>query len=693
MKLKKNFAALILISAIWIGSAHAQTITVTTVNDVVDFGGLQQVGDLPGPDKQVSFREACIAANNTSGPQTIAFAIPESEYWLMPGIALLRLEGEVFPLNDDGTVVDFTTQSAFNGEKVGIFGLDPNGLGAQAISIDGNNCVIKGLDTVRQRGYAVRIMGNNNRVISCNISGPLHAAVYVSGFVGFPTPTGNIVGGTKPGEGNVLSSVGIDGPAEGTIVIGNVINAGVSVRGATQYGAIVTNTRIGGTTLAERNVISGAGSYGEEGLPVGDQVSIVDADNTLVEGNYIGTTADGMSPFAPQIGPTGVEVRDARGTIIRGNLISGLRAVGTNHYAGQIFGEAVHVGGTNANTLDTVIQENTIGLGADGITPVLTHSGIIVSSLTTTYRVVNTLIASNHIASVETNGVFVAPFENSVRITTNSIHDNDALGIELSGSGIADGPTLNDPGDVDTGGNGLQNFPVIAQVSQLSSTSTLIQGSFNSAPNQSFVLEFFSNRACDQIGFGEGRDFLGSTAVNTNASGNANFAVTFAVGVDANTAVTATATDANNNTSEFSKCQSVNGGGISPTPSPTPTPTATPTATPFATPTPTPVTSPMLHSTNIALSARLKRGAVTVTGVVTVADANGKLTPNATVSGTWTLPDGSTQTQSAITNSKGNANFSVRSSRGSYTLTESNIAKSGYAFDAANSVVTESITK
>jgi uncharacterized lipoprotein YmbA len=101
----------------------------------------------------------------------------------------------------------------------------------------------------------------------------------------------------------------------------------------------------------------------------------------------------------------------------------------------------------------------------------------------------------------------------------------------------------------------------------------------------------------------------------------------------------------------------------------------------------------MLHSTNIALSARLKRGAVTVTGVVTVADANGKLTPNATVSGTWTLPDGSTQTQSAITNSKGNANFSVRSSRGSYTLTESNIAKSGYAFDAANSVVTESITK
>jgi len=580
MKMINKFPAVAVVAMIALAAfvafpttAASQTMKVNIVDDVVDFGGLQQVGNLPGPDGKVSFREACIAANNTSGPQTIAFAIPESEYWLMAGIALLRLEGEVFSLNDDGTIVDFTTQAAFNGGKVGIYGLDPNGLGAQAISINGNNCVIKGLDTVRQRGYAARIMGNNNRVISCNTTGPLHTAFYVAGFVGFPTPTGNVIGGTQPGEGNVLSSVGVDGPAEGTVVIGNRIRAGISVQGAVQYGAIVNNTRIGGTTAAERNVISGAGGYGEEGFPVGDQVSIVDADNTLVAGNYIGTTADGMAAFVPQIGPTGVEIRDSRGTTIRNNLIAGLWVEGINHFAGQIFGQAVHVSAANKNTRNTVIQGNTIGLAADGITPIRTRSGIMVTPLSTFYHAFNTLVASNHIGNVETNGVFVSPFENGVKITTNSIHDSGGLGIELSASGIADGPALNDPRDVDTGANGLQNFPVIAFASQASATSTLVGGSFNSTPNQSFILEFFSNPACDPIGFGEGQEFLGSTVVTTNGSGNANFSVTLPAGAQLGDSVTGTATDANGNTSEFSQCRTVSSGG--PAPTPTPTPTAT----------------------------------------------------------------------------------------------------------------------
>src|ERR1043166_2071131 len=70
-----------------------ETITVTTLNDVVDFGGSQMVADLPGPDGKVSFREAIIASNNTPGPQTIAFAIPQ---WLFSELALLRLEDGAF---------------------------------------------------------------------------------------------------------------------------------------------------------------------------------------------------------------------------------------------------------------------------------------------------------------------------------------------------------------------------------------------------------------------------------------------------------------------------------------------------------------------------------------------------------------------------------------------------------------------
>ena len=77
-----------------------QTITVTTLDDISDFGGAQQIGDLPGLDGKVSFREAVAAANNTTGPQIIAFAVPPSEFWLIPGVGLLRLEEGAFFLND-----------------------------------------------------------------------------------------------------------------------------------------------------------------------------------------------------------------------------------------------------------------------------------------------------------------------------------------------------------------------------------------------------------------------------------------------------------------------------------------------------------------------------------------------------------------------------------------------------------------
>ena len=61
-------------------TAAGEIVTVNTVEDIVDFGGAQQVSDLPGPGGKVSFREAVTASNNTLGPQTIAFAIPTSEW-------------------------------------------------------------------------------------------------------------------------------------------------------------------------------------------------------------------------------------------------------------------------------------------------------------------------------------------------------------------------------------------------------------------------------------------------------------------------------------------------------------------------------------------------------------------------------------------------------------------------------------
>jgi hypothetical protein len=84
-----------------------------------------------------------------------------------------------------------------------------------------------------------------------------------------------------------------------------------------------------------------------------------------------------------------------------------------------------------------------------------------------------------------------------------------------------------------------------------------IQGNLNSTPNTAgFAIDFYDNSACDPSGYGEGERYLGATVVNTNANGDAPFLVTFP-GVPSGHVITATATDPNGSTSEFSACGAV----------------------------------------------------------------------------------------------------------------------------------------
>ena len=99
-----------------------------------------------------------------------------------------------------------------------------------------------------------------------------------------------------------------------------------------------------------------------------------------------------------------------------------------------------------------------------------------------------------------------------------------------------------------------------------------------------------------------------------------------------------------------------------------------------------------LRSSAIDLTAKVSRGVVTVKGQVTVRDENGATVPQALVVATWTLPNGTTQSQNAWTDSRGLALFSTSPSRGTYTLTMVNIVKSLYTFNPSRSVLSKSIT-
>jgi hypothetical protein len=101
-----------------------------------------------------------------------------------------------------------------------------------------------------------------------------------------------------------------------------------------------------------------------------------------------------------------------------------------------------------------------------------------------------------------------------------------------------------------------------------------------------------------------------------------------------------------------------------------------------------------LRSTSINLSATLTtNNQVSVNGIVTVKDASGAAVPGATVATTWTKPNGTTQSQTATSDTTGHSKFMIKGGRGTYALRVNNITKTGYTFDKTTSVLTKSITK
>ncbi len=252
---------------------------------------------------------------------------------------------------------------------------------------------------------------------------------------------------------------------------------------------------------------------------------------------------------------------DATGTLDRGNATNGIFISSANNLIGGTTPAMRNVISGNdqdgvalgfAAGANNVVQGNFIGTDLNG-TAALGNSGqgVHIDSGASGNTIGGTVAsAGNIIAFNNGRGVFIN--QNTTinnRVSSNAIFSNGTLGIDLNSDG---GVTANDAGDPDTGPNNVQNFPVLNFV-----TSTgVINGSLDSTVANSAYpvrLEFFANTACDSSGNGEGEVFLGSTVLN--APGSFNFTASLVAGKNF---ITATATDNNGNTSEFSACRVVN---------------------------------------------------------------------------------------------------------------------------------------
>jgi IPT/TIG domain/S-layer homology domain len=536
-------------------AVRANTYTVTSTNDA----------------GTGSLRQAILDANANPGADTIAFNVVGSgPHTIAPTSPLPDITGSV-------TIDGYTESGASpntNPTSQGLntvlqIVLDGNGMGAGTgcLVASASNVTIKGLVIHRCPGAAIRLDGpaGTNGVVAGNFLGTMPDGATLP-----PTGSGQVSNGVQVGQ---------------------------------------NGSRVGGTAAADRNLISG---FNFSGVSVG-------ASNVVVEGNLIAMKASGQEPLPDLgSGSSGVSADTGSGIVIGGataasrnvfgnsaNAVSILGTAGVtirgNYFGIDVTGERatfqgqfISYGSTGISLFGTGavdVLDNVIGAFYDGISissgaPVIQGNFIGTDAtatldLGTQHRGIDAqnaqgaviggtgagdgnVIAYNGHTGGPAAGIGVS--NGTVTIRGNSIFRNrppygfppnpptDGLGIDLDPQFFG-GVTPNDPGDGDSGPNGLQNFPLIssAVLAAPQGSGTHVVGTLDSTPSTSFDVDFYHGCNDRPQEPAEGRFYMESRVVTTNAAGHAAFDFVLADNISAGETVTATATDPDGNTSEFSQ--------------------------------------------------------------------------------------------------------------------------------------------
>jgi hypothetical protein len=309
---------------------------------------------------------------------------------------------------------------------------------------------------------------------------------------------------------------------------------------------------VGGSSVADHNVFQNANSAGDAaGVVVGIFTSNMQTVCQIV-GNLFGITPDGFSAIP----------NNKYGILLQGNgcLVEG------NRMAGNIKDAIYILGGSNH-----VIQNNVIGpamfFGQDFSNP---GAGIRIAA-----GGANNIIGAppgfggsyyaNVIKDMDLGGVLAGGDGSGNSVRGNQISDNGLLtGLNLD-LGL-DGPTANDPGDVDNGVNGLMNYPEPHGLQWTNGTPALgtfnipahLRGRLDVAPGH-YQLDAYYDDTCGSAGRGGGK-WVGGAVIDVMDPAAMLFDVPVTIpAYDAEhgqLSFTATS-ETQNSTSEFSECLSV----------------------------------------------------------------------------------------------------------------------------------------
>jgi hypothetical protein len=488
-----------------------------------------------------SLRDAIVAANATPGLDTIQFSNQFS------GIPTVSLQSSLPTINEAIAIIGSAPGSCSGpGEaEVGVqsangIGLDGGNFLSSGFTFSGGGSTITDFVVGRFTSNGIQVTSNGGNIVQGNFIGlGTDGSTPRGNGIGVRITTrANTVGGTVGAASNVISSNGTGVVFDGVNATDNNLrlnSIGTDVsqslpRGNQLSGVLITNG-------ASRNVIGGSiVNTGNAIASNRDGVGIASGSSNLIQRNQIvSNTRDGVLMNSA------------------GNTVGGTTDITRN---GLFFNGSNGVEMSGSGASDNLVQDNFIGVNFDANGSALDRgnaaNGVALTGNATRNAVGGAQSSSgNYIALNSANGVFVASGNQNL-ILSNRIFNNVDLPIRLA-----------------AGANGDQAPPALVAASvrppalepTIAAVTLNVTVNFTGTPGQIYTLDFYLYTACDC----KGKDcvtlqprLLGLRNIGPiDSSGTAT--VTYPFTLDdapppAYGFVNATATSANNNTSQFSQC-------------------------------------------------------------------------------------------------------------------------------------------
>ena len=342
--------------------------------------------------------------------------------------------------------------------------------------------------------------GSNSNIVQGNYIGTNAAGTGDLGNtnigIGIYGSSGNTIGGSVSGAGNVISGTGtsgtsadgvyLDATSGSTIIQGNIIglNAAGTAAIANQGNGIEvlsSGNTIGGTTSLTRNVISGNAMHGI--LVIG-----ANAFNNTIQGNYIGTSSAGTSDLGNTTEGISIESGaynniiggsvSGAGNVVSGNNSDGIEIIGTGATGNTVRGNIVglNAAGTavianSNNGVRIATGNNTIG-GTNALERNIISGNASDGIDITGVDAVNNTIVNNFIGTDITGLVDLGNTLNGIRLE-NGASNNTIGGSTASARNVISG---NDSDGIDIAGSNTLNSIIIGNYIGVGASGTTAIG-------------------------------------------------------------------------------------------------------------------------------------------------------------------------------------------------------------------------